>query len=249
MKPIDFKGQTAVITGAASGMGLCASRELAKLGASVFMCDINRETVERHAAEIAETGGTAFPCVVDVRNHADAEKVAALALEKTGRIDLLVCFAGGWEPRMCNSFHPFYEQPYDVLDWGIDVNLKGPIYFARASKTAGLAYMQEPGHWREDRDYLRCVSDFRRRYREILQRGTFRADEGFAVAGGEKLIANRWTGTNGEEGVLVWNAAEASAAVRVGFAKTLIGCAEPERGDVAADEPLAANTLRLYRFK
>ena len=139
MKPIEFKGQTAIITGAASGMGLCASREFAKLGAAVFMCDINRDAVERHAAEIIATGGTAFPCVVDVRNHDDVGKVAALALEKTGRIDLLVCFAGGWEPRMCNSFHPFYEQPYDVLDWGIDVNLKGPIYFARACMPAMIA--------------------------------------------------------------------------------------------------------------
>ena len=34
---------------------------------------------------------------------------------------------------MCNtSGIPFYEQPVEVLDWGIDVNLKGPIYFARA---------------------------------------------------------------------------------------------------------------------
>ena len=33
---------------------------------------------------------------------------------------------------MCQSRVPFYEQPVEVLDWGIDVNLKGAIYFARA---------------------------------------------------------------------------------------------------------------------
>ena len=60
MKPIEFKGQTAVITGAASGMGLCASRELAKLGAAVVMCDINVEPLERYAAEINAAGGTAL---------------------------------------------------------------------------------------------------------------------------------------------------------------------------------------------
>ena len=118
-----------------------------------------------------------------------------------------------------------------------------------SSKTAGLAYMQEPGHWREDRDYLKCVSDFRRRYREILLRGTFRADEGFAVAGGEKLIANRWTGANGEEGVLVWNAANKPADVKVSFGRPLVACAEPERGEVAASDLIGANTLRLYRFR
>ena len=118
-----------------------------------------------------------------------------------------------------------------------------------SSKTAGLAYMQEPGHWQEDRDYLKCVSDFRRRYREILLRGTFRADEGFAVSGGEKIIANRWTGTNGEEGVLVWNAADKPADVKVTFSRPLVACAEPERGEVAASDPIGANALRLYRFK
>jgi len=129
MKPIDFSGQTAVITGAASGMGLVASRELARLGATVIMCDIDEAALHREADRL---GGGVIACVTDVRRHEDAEKAAELALEKTGRIDLLICFAGGWEPRMCRSFVPFYEQPYEVLDWGLDVNLKGPVYYARA---------------------------------------------------------------------------------------------------------------------
>jgi len=136
MKPIEFWGQTAVVTGAASGMGLVASRELAKLGATVLMCDIAEAPLKKAAADIAADGGKALPLVTDVRRHEDAEKAAALALEKTGRLDLLICFAGGWEPRMCKSFVPFYEQPYEVLDWGLDVNLKGPVYFARACMPA-----------------------------------------------------------------------------------------------------------------
>lgn len=133
MEPIDFSGKTAIITGAASGMGLCASQELVKLGARVVMCDINGEALEKAAAAINAGGeAKAFPCVTDVRRFAEAEKAAALALEKTGRIDLLIPFAGGWEPRMLNVYKPFEEQPVDVLDWGIQVNLMGPIYFARA---------------------------------------------------------------------------------------------------------------------
>ena len=96
MKPIDYAGKTAVITGAGSGMGLCASQELTKLGANVVMCDVNVEAVEKAAAEINDgnAAGRAYPCVSDVRKFADAEKAAALALDKTGRIDLLVTFAG-----------------------------------------------------------------------------------------------------------------------------------------------------------
>lgn len=133
MKKITFKGKTAVITGAGSGMGLCASQELAKLGANVVMCDINGAAVRKAAAEINKAGhGKAYPCVTDVRQYADAEKAARLAVRKTGRIDLLIPFAGGYEPRMCQSFKPFYEQPIEVIDWGVGVNLMGPVYFARA---------------------------------------------------------------------------------------------------------------------
>lgn len=133
MKPIEFKGKTAVLTGAASGMGLRTAQELTRTGANVVMCDVNAEAVERAADEInASDGGKAIPLVADVRKFSDAEKAAALAMERTGRIDLLIPFAGGYEPRMCQSVVPFFEQPVEVLDWGIDVNLKGAIYFARA---------------------------------------------------------------------------------------------------------------------
>jgi NAD(P)-dependent dehydrogenase (short-subunit alcohol dehydrogenase family) len=134
MNPIDYNGKTAVITGAASGMGFCASEELVRLGATVVMCDINAELLEKAVGKINTVGpGRALACVCDVRKFSDAEKAAKLALEKTGRIDLLIPFAGGYEPRVCGSCGiPFYEQPIDVIDWGIDVNLKGAVYFARA---------------------------------------------------------------------------------------------------------------------
>jgi len=137
----EFKGRTAVITGAASGMGLCASEKLCAAGASVVMCDVNAEGLAACAAAInAKGAGRAIPCVTDVRRFADAERAAALAMQETGRIDLLVTFAGGYEPRMCGTGGiPFYEQPIDVIDWGLDVNLKGAVYFARACMPAMVA--------------------------------------------------------------------------------------------------------------
>lgn len=128
-----FAGKTAVITGAASGMGLCTSRTLADAGATVFMVDINGEGVRKHADEINKLGkGKAFPVEADVRKFEDAERSAALAMEKTGKIDLLINFAGGNESRCCGSYMPLYKQPKEVIDWGLDVNLRGPIYFSRA---------------------------------------------------------------------------------------------------------------------
>lgn len=128
-----FSGKTAVITGAASGMGLCTSKTLAQEGCNIFMCDINEKGVKKAADEINALGkGKAYAVVADVRKFADAERSAALAMEKTGRIDLLINYAGGNEARCCKSFKPFYEQPVEVIDWGLDVNLKGAVYFSRA---------------------------------------------------------------------------------------------------------------------
>ena len=128
-----MNGKTAVLTGAASGLGLCMSRTLCEQGANVVMCDVNAERLEEVASEINACGkGRAIACVSDVRRYADAERAAALAMEETGRIDILVNFAGGWEPRMLDSMKPFHEQPVEVLDWGLDVNLRGAIYFTRA---------------------------------------------------------------------------------------------------------------------
>ena len=128
-----YKDKTAVVTGAASGMGLCTSKTLAAAGATVFMCDINAEGVKKAADEINALGqGKVYAVVADVRKYEDAERSAALAMEKTGRIDLLVNYAGGNEARCCKSFKPFYEQPIEVIDWGLDVNLRGAVYFSRA---------------------------------------------------------------------------------------------------------------------
>lgn len=63
-----FSNKTAVITGAASGMGLCTSKTLAAAGATVFMCDINGEGVRKAADEINALGkGKVYAVEADVR--------------------------------------------------------------------------------------------------------------------------------------------------------------------------------------
>lgn len=129
----DFAGKTALLTGAASGMGLRTSERLAKAGAKVVMCDIDGDALEAAASAIRAAGGDVVTCRTDVRSYADAEKAAALAMEKFGAIDILIPFAGGNEARICGTRGiPFYEQPVEAIDWGIDVNLRGVVYFVRA---------------------------------------------------------------------------------------------------------------------
>lgn len=116
------------------------------------------------------------------------------------------------------------------------------------SKPAEIGLMKSDT-WRTNRDYLKCVSDFRRKNAATLLAGTFKADEGFSVAGGEKLLANRWDGANGETGILVWNADDTPAKCTLSFAGKFVSASEPERGEVDADEPITANTLRLYKYR
>ena len=131
MKEIEFKGKVAVVTGAGSGMGLRASQEFARLGATVVLCDVNAEALSAAVAAIKAHGGKAIACTGDVRKWDDAMRAAAAA-GKLGGCDILVTCAGGNEARCCKSNVPFYEQPQEVIDWGLDVNLKGAVYFARA---------------------------------------------------------------------------------------------------------------------
>lgn len=129
-----FSGKTAISTGAASGMGLLFAETFAKEGGNVVMCDINREVLEEKAAEInSKDGGRAIAVVCDVRDYAQICAARDKAIETFGRIDILCNFAGGTAVRMLNAPRvEFPEVPLEIYDWGLEVNLRAPLYFAHA---------------------------------------------------------------------------------------------------------------------
>ncbi len=132
---MNFEGKTAISTGAASGMGFLFSQEWTKLGGNVVMCDVNKEVLDDKVREINEKGqGKAIGVICDVRDYAQVCNVRDSAVETFGSIDVMVNFAGGTARRMLNVGWEadFTDVPIDVFDWGIDVNLKGPFYFAHA---------------------------------------------------------------------------------------------------------------------
>ena len=134
---MDFSKKTAISTGAASGMGLLFSENFAELGGNVVMCDVNEATLNEKVAEInAKNKGRAVGVVCDVRDYASVCAARDRAVEEFGGIDVMANFAGGTAVRMRQvdrQAHPeFPDVPIDVYDWGIDVNLKGPFYFAHA---------------------------------------------------------------------------------------------------------------------
>ena len=134
---MNFQNMVAISTGAASGMGLLFAENFAALGGDVVLCDVNESALCEKVDAINERGcGRAIGVVCDIRNYDEVCAVRDKAVEAFGRIDVVANFAGGTAVRMlnvdCEKYSEFPDIPIDVFDWGIDVNLKGPFYFAHA---------------------------------------------------------------------------------------------------------------------
>ncbi len=88
-------GKTAVITGAALGIGRGLARRFATEGARVVVCDINAEAGEKTTAEISDSGAEAIFCQGDVGTRQGAQAPVDLCLKRWGKIDILVNNAWG----------------------------------------------------------------------------------------------------------------------------------------------------------
>ena len=130
---MEFAGKTVMITGGASGMGLLSGKCFAREGANVVLVDINQEGLDRAVAEVRELTETVIGCTADVREYADAVRCCDEAVKAFGSIDVLVACAGGAETRLLNTPGNFKELPIEVVDFGLDLNLKGAIHFAHAA--------------------------------------------------------------------------------------------------------------------
>lgn len=134
---MDYNGKVAISTGAASGMGLLFAQNFAELNGNVVMCDVNEKVLEEKVAEINSKGrGKAIGVLCDVRDYKQICNACEKAVQSFGRIDIMANFAGGTAVRMQKvdreAYPEFPDVPIEVFDWGIDVNLKGPFYFAHA---------------------------------------------------------------------------------------------------------------------
>ncbi len=125
-------GKTVLITGGASGMGLLCGQCYAREGANVVLVDINKEALDEKAAEIAAYPANVLGICIDIRDYKQVEEARDKAVERFGSIDILINCAGGAECRILKTSGEFHEIPIEVYDFGIDLNLKGAIYFDHA---------------------------------------------------------------------------------------------------------------------
>ena len=136
-RDFSFEGKTAISTGAASGMGFLFAENFAELGGNVVLCDVNESVLKEKVEEInAKDKGKAIGVVCDVRDYKQVCNARDKAVETFGSIDVMANFAGGTAVRMQKvdrqKYSEFPDVPIEVYDWGLDVNLKGPFYFAHA---------------------------------------------------------------------------------------------------------------------
>jgi NAD(P)-dependent dehydrogenase (short-subunit alcohol dehydrogenase family) len=109
-----------VLTGAANGFGKLVAEQAAERGASVVGLDINEEALEAVFAPLAAQGYNVAWKKADVSILEDMQAGAALAIEKFGRIDVMINNAG----IMPLAFFADHEKAASAWDRAIDINIK-----------------------------------------------------------------------------------------------------------------------------
>ncbi len=119
-------GMTAVVTGAASGIGLAIGEALAEAGAHTIFGDIAAEKAETEAQRLRRRNLAADAIALDVTDDRSIADFAAAAMAFENRVDVLVN-AAGW-----GKVQPFVENEPGFWDRIIALNLMGPIKLTRA---------------------------------------------------------------------------------------------------------------------
>ena len=124
---MNLKGRTAIVTGAAMGLGNAFARRLAEDGANVVIADLQK--AEKAAAEIAASGAHVLGVTTDISNEASVAHMAEETLRAFGAIDILVNNAAYFAARKSGSFDQIALSEWHRM---LDTNVLGTYLCCRA---------------------------------------------------------------------------------------------------------------------
>lgn len=118
-----FAGRSAIVTGAASGLGCEVARRIVAEGGSVALWDVDGTKLSVAAKEIGAVHHEAF----DIADMAAVERATAASVAALGKVDILVCSAG-----ITGATASVQDYPLDSWQRVVEINLNGVFYCCRA---------------------------------------------------------------------------------------------------------------------
>jgi NAD(P)-dependent dehydrogenase (short-subunit alcohol dehydrogenase family) len=133
------EGGVAVITGAASGIGYALAEEALRRGMSVVVSDVRQEALAQAAQRLEGQGANVLAVLADVTSEANIVALRDKALERFGKVNLLVNNAGAFVGGLA------WEIPAAQMDWIVDLNFKSVAHAIRAF-VPGMIAQGDPCH-------------------------------------------------------------------------------------------------------
>jgi len=127
-KPVNkYQGKTALISGAAEGIGFSIASALGEQGMNLVLADIDQNKLQEAEAKLSERGYPVLSSKMDVTDPTQWQTTVEQALSKFGKIHMLVNNAG-----VASAPGPIEKTNHSDWRWVVDVNLMGVIYGAEA---------------------------------------------------------------------------------------------------------------------
>ncbi|MDA7734778.1 SDR family NAD(P)-dependent oxidoreductase [Gammaproteobacteria bacterium] len=121
-----FEGRTAVISGGAEGIGLSIAKALGEQKMNIVLADIDEKNLLKSSAELESLGIPVLGALLDVADEMQWKSVADKAIEKFGKVHIVVNNAG-----VGGDSGPIENQETEGWQWALGVNLMGVVYGAK----------------------------------------------------------------------------------------------------------------------
>ena len=124
LEMFSLEGRVAVVAGGGGGIGSALAEALAAAGARVVAAGRTRETCEATVERVQAAGSEGLAIVADMTSEVDCDGMLSEALERFGRIDILVNAVGGGAGKV---LHPAERYPRSDWDWIMELNVRSAL--------------------------------------------------------------------------------------------------------------------------